>query len=112
MSWDEVNRVSEQADPCGVPFGLGQEIVLQTKQWGREWGIGNEMCKHELPWPDDTGKLPEKMEVHDLFEVLNTFPDNLGLGWDRLHPKALLRLPGCILRALLRIMFLCEVNGE
>ena len=43
--------------------------------------------------------------------AVNTFPTELGLGWDAIHPRALLRLSDEVIAALLRILFLCECKG-
>ena len=41
-----------------------------------------------------------------------TFAPNTGLGWDRIHPRALLRLSRGAIVSLLRILILCEILGE
>lgn len=40
------------------------------------------------------------------------FPAGTGLGWDDLHPRALLRLPNDVLEALLRVLHACESQGR
>ena len=52
------------------------------------------------------------MVLEDFKDALATFPDVLGLGWDGLHPKALLRLGDELLKAILRLLFLCECKGQ
>ena len=52
------------------------------------------------------------MQLETLKYALASFPDGLGLGWDAIHPKAVLRLSDLLLMALLRLLFLCEVAGE
>ena len=63
-------------------------------------------------WPNDMGPVPNQLLLKDFKEALRTFPNGLGLGWDGLHPRALLRLGDPILRAILRILFLCEAQGQ
>ena len=40
------------------------------------------------------------------------FPTHTGLGWDTLHPRALLRLPDRMLRWLVAILLTAERTGE
>ena len=63
-------------------------------------------------WPEDLGAIPPMMTVAALRAACQSFPDGTGLGWDGLHPKALLRLPDSCLRALVRILFVAEAHGR
>ena len=63
-------------------------------------------------WPADLGPLPPQMELTAFKLALVSFPTAIGLGWDDIHPRALLRLHDVVLLALLRILFLCETTGE
>ena len=44
--------------------------------------------------------------------ALLSFPHGLGLGWDGLHPRILLRLGDITLMAILRLLLLCEAVGK
>ena len=66
----------------------------------------------ECEWPRNLGSLPPQLEVYLLREVLASFASGLGLGWDAIHPRALLRLGDATLQAILRLLFLCEVSGQ
>ena len=40
------------------------------------------------------------------------FPTGAGSGWEALHPRALARLPQCILEAVMQLLTLCEAAGR
>ena len=46
-----------------------------------------------------------------LWSSADTFPSNTGLGWDKLHPKAVRRCGEAALNALARILVLAELIG-
>ena len=52
------------------------------------------------------------LELGAFKQTLATFPAHLGLGWDDIHSRALLRLDDAVLLALLRVLFLCECTGQ
>ena len=80
--------------------------------WALEWAAFAE--QPVLEWPpdlkDELVRLP-RLHISAFRRALASFPDATGLGWDDLHPKALLRLDDTMLAALLRILFLCECRG-
>ena len=93
-----------------VPCSIQQHVDKEAEDWSMHWA-----CNTDMPpcqWPADLGPLPPQLELVALEYALATFPDGLGLGWDAIHPKALLRLSDQLLMALLRLLFLCEVSGE
>ena len=65
-----------------------------------------------VAWPDDLGAPPERMNVEQLRKALLSFPIQLGLGCDKIHPRAIARLDDVILEAILRFMERCEETGE
>ena len=70
------------------------------------------MKKEPLQWPDDMGESLPDIWVDDLLEAALTFPNETGLGWDRLHPKVVCRLSRALVLDLVRIMIICEQVGE
>ena len=48
--------------------------------------------KSDPIWPDDIGVIPPMIMVQALIDAAMTFHKETGLGWDRLHPRALCRL--------------------
>ena len=93
-----------------VPCSLQQHVDGEANDWSGHWA-----CDTDMPpcqWPADLGPLPPMLELELLRQVLTTFPDGLGLGWDSIHPRSLLRLSDQVLMALLRLLFLYEATGE
>ena len=93
-----------------VPRSLQEEVDHEAAGWQREWG-----CFEEFPdceWPQDLGTVPPQLQVSIFRDAIRTFPTQLGLGWDRIHPRALLRLEDELIAALLRVLFLCECAGR
>ena len=63
-------------------------------------------------WPDDLGPTPAPLLIEHLRTALFSFPEQLGLGWDKIHPRAIARLDDLVLEAILRLMMACEQKGE
>ncbi len=111
---DEVHDKLDDAWPSGGRGRLGpldaQSIAEREKaDWAEQWAASAPYPL--LPWPDDLGPLLPPIAV-DLFrQVLATFAAHTALGWDALHPRALLRLSDCMLLALLRIIAVAEARG-
>ena len=106
----ELQWEARRRDECPVPMSLQQTVDDQASIWSSHWACDIQMP--ECQWPTDMGPLPPMMVLDDFKEALRSFPIGLGLGWDGLHPRALLRLGDVTLEAILRLLFLCEVTGE
>ena len=105
LQWDKRLR-----DESPVPMSLQQSVDDQADTWSGHWACDTVMP--ECEWPADMGPLPPQMSLSDFKSVLWSFPVGLGLGWDALHPRALLRLDDAVLAAILRVLFLCETAGR
>ena len=105
LQWDK-----RQHDGGPVPMSLQQSVEDQADIWSGHWACNTTMPACE--WPADLGPLPPQMDLDDFKTVLWSFPVGLGLGWDALHPRALLRLDDAVLAAILRVLFLCETAGR
>ena len=69
-------------------------------------------AKHDRPsFYAGAVELPE-LTVQKLREAALTFSEHTGLGWDKWHPRSMLRLPDCALLALVKIFLLIEVLGH
>ena len=62
-------------------------------------------------WPQDMGPPPQQLQLDHFKKALMSFPSQLGLEWDKLHPRAIARLDDEILEAILRPMQACEGEG-
>ena len=96
--------------PCVAPLGGLAEADNQAESWGAEWGIGTD--QPPVLWPNFDAESPlPSMVVQTIRSASDTFPAGTGLGWDKLHPRALGRLPDEALLALIRIFILAELMG-
>ncbi len=93
-----------------VPLNAQQVAEREAGAWATEWGAGQDLP--EVTWPADLGPLPQQLTLGPLKKALAAFPAGTGLGWDDLHPRALLRLDDELLMALLRLLFVCESQGR
>ena len=101
--------ISSSEQPT-CPMSLQQSVDDTALGWAQQWSADSPLPPCE--WPADMGPLPPMLELAAFKDSLVSFPTYLGLGWDDIHPRALLRLDDQILLALLRILFLCECAGE
>ena len=101
LSWDACPAARTQTTADGVPGSVNQEITNEVAAWQREWAC-HEDSGPMLPviWPDDLGAPPERMDIERLRKALLSFPVQLGLGWDKTHPRAIARLDDTILEAI------------
>ena len=103
---DELLQQSE----C-IPLGSQREVDQQADVWGSEWAA--ESTRPILPWPANCcGPALEDISVPLLREAASTFPASTGLGWDKLHPRAIARCSDGALAALARIFLLAEAIGR
>ncbi len=78
-----------------------------------EKGVGHDLLdKSDPAWPDDLGVIPPMILVDALLAAANTFPKDTGLGWDRLHPRALNRVSHGVLLWLCAVLHQAETNGK
>ena len=91
------------------PANVQQEVDLERGRWATEWAA--EEVVEECKWPDEMRALPD-ISAHVIRQACATFRDGAGLGWNRLHPKALDRLPGAMLDELGRLLGPAEDAGS
>ncbi len=84
-----------------MPLNAQQVADKEANVWAVEWGVGTDFPSVE--WPADLGPLPPAFGLPSFRQALMTFPAATGLGWDDLHPRALLRLPDSLLLALIGV---------
>ena len=92
------------------PLGAQHAADKEAGVWAEEWGCHSQT--HDVVWPNDLGPPPPIMGLQHLKRALLRFPAATWLGWDQIHPRALLRLDDSLLLALLRLLFLCECQGK
>ena len=84
----------------------------EKESWSVEWAVGKD--SEEPGW---TGLLqdelpPPELVLEEFKLALVTFPAMTGLGWDKMHPRALLRLPVAVLRLVIGLLQRCELEGK
>ena len=72
-------------------------------------GVGAKEVR-QVEWPMQLGELPSKLMAHALTQVALTFPAGTGLGWDGIHPRAILRLSDETLEWLADVLRHCETT--
>ena len=104
LCWDE------QDGPVEAPCDRQQTAEETSGEWATIWQA--DAVPPVLDWPSDLGEALPPPCVTMARRAMATFPVETGLGWDRLHPRALLRLSDQAIIALLRIFILAELLGE
>ena len=101
--------IIEADGEVAVPANIQQEVDMETASWAGQWDTGGEVAA--LRWPHDMAALPP-ITVLELKEAAAQFKDGAGLGWDRIHPRALLRLPEHLLEDLCSLFRAAESVGD
>jgi hypothetical protein len=98
--------------PDGVPTPLGAQQTANAERtvWGSEWGAGEDYL--EPTWTVEDSLFPPPLLLAEFRAALATFPCGTGLGWDDLHPRALLRLADRDLLVLINLIARCEREGR
>jgi hypothetical protein len=106
---EEITEQELAAAEC-FPISPQEEADHAAIAWGKEWNANGYQL--QLPWPDScwSPDLPA-LSVEVLLNSARTFPSGTGLGWDKMHPKAIIRLPTVAILALARICIMAEVLG-
>ena len=72
-----------------VPLGQQQTVDAEADTWANTWQQG---VVGNMPlWPADLGEAMPEPSVDKFRDACNSFPCATGLGWDKMHPKALAR---------------------
>ena len=104
------SRPEEEEALVPRPATLQEVAEQEALRWGAEW-----LCDEEtgsLPWPADMGGALPPLSVDRLVGALRSFPLGTGLGWDKMHPRAWLRLGDAVLTSLLHFFVLVEATGR
>ena len=72
-------------------------------------GVGVEARRSRLARRD--GATPPT-SLHQFKAALFSFANDTGIGWDGVHPRALLRLPDSELRQWMALLLKCEREGR
>lgn len=110
MSQEVVEAAAEQHG-LFVSSSMQESAEAERERWLEEWAV----CKNLLApdWNGSQGMPPPPPLVAEHFtRALMSFPTGLGLGWEALHPRALLRPPHGNLLAIMQLLSMCEQTGR
>ena len=110
LSPGQLEEVTRMPDGCATPLSAQQVANAERITWGREWAASDERI--EPDWGCGVAEAPPELLLVTFKAMLATFPCGTGLGWDDLHPRALLRLPDEVLEAIIAILRRCEREGS
>ena len=96
---------------AAVPLGTQPVADEHCSVWSREWLVGAVPPPPPPHWPLAMGAPMPAPSVAEFRRACLAFPVGVGLGWDKTHPRAFLRLSHGAITALLRIMVLAEILG-
>ena len=96
--------------PVVAPLGSQQLVDLEAVEWSQQWAVDDP--PPPPAWPPDLGPPPPTPTLFQLRQALLTFAAGVGLGWDGMHPRALLRMPDSVLLALIRVFLWAEELGR
>ena len=106
------HRVFDEVD-LEVVCSVGSEEIVVDPEWCGEWACRTD--SEDMPplhWPDDMGPEHEPIQIDHFKKALLSFPTQLGLGWDKVHPMAISRLEDSIIMAIIRLLMACERLGK
>ncbi len=92
-----------------APLDVQQSVEAEAIDWARQWAT--EADYPLLQW-GDIGELPPLFLLQTFKRALMTFPAHTGLGWDAIHPRALLRASDKVLLAIMKVIMICELVGR
>ena len=93
----------------GTPVTAQQEVDDQAEKWSEQWGC--ELNIDEPVWPKEMGSGMVELIYDELIRACASFPNHTGLGWDRWHPKVVLRLSKPLVQLLIAILMEAEKKG-
>ena len=106
-------------DPSGgerptalTPLSAQRSVQAEADKWGREWAAGAMLPPLGWPTTPFAGSVLPTLTIEQLRDAAGTFRAEVGLGWDQLHPRAVLRCPLAALAALVRLLNLAERIGH
>ena len=113
LSLEELDAVTRHECSIVSPLDAQQLAEGEADGWGGIWKVGAEDdgTLANLRACDDLD-IPAELLMAELVWSLMSFPNGTGLGWDRVHPKALLRADPQWIAALLKLLIRCEATGQ
>ena len=106
---EDISDEAVQRHDC-MPLSSQKEVDAEASNWKSEWQVGATPLAIAWPTESDSGTLPPTT-VLIARKAAATFPCDTGLGWDKLHPRAIARCSDEAISALVRILVVAERLG-
>ena len=113
LSADDMAAVLRHECSIRSPLDAQQEAEDQADKSSDIWAVGtnDDGAIASLSTCGDW-EVPDELLLDELLKSLASFPNGTGLGWDRVHPKALLRADPKWVHSLLKFLMRCEAAGR
>ena len=93
------------------PLSAQHQAEAECNRWSAEWCVGQ--ARTEPAWGSfEVDQAPPALVLEEFRGACRSFPVGTGLGWDAMHPRALLRLPEKLLEAFVTLITWCERLGR
>jgi len=108
ISQEQLRLAVEYSPSIDSPLAAQDAANSERMAWGSQWAV--DTVHDQLDWPEEMEQLPP-MSLERFKSTLFSFAAGTGLGWDGVHPRALLRLPDELLRLWMALLLKCERMG-
>ena len=99
-----------KSSSVAAPMGSQAEADEQRMAWGQQWATGTQVPQPQ--WPEVAARSIPDLTVNMFRDACRSFPSGTGLGWDNLHPRALIRVSHRLLLQLVLCMLEAERTGQ
>ncbi len=85
-------------------------VEAEADDFAHHWDATEGEVK--LRWPTQFGAVPEMIIIDWMLMAASTLAEGTGLGWDNVHPRAVLRLTRRLLQRLVDILLAAELIAQ
>ena len=111
---DDVEGLLEEhcsTDDClACALDKQQSADEEAEDWAEIWQEG--VLGNEARWPQCLGDHLPQIPLQEFRDACNSFPSQVGLGWDKLHPKALARCSDIVFELFISVLLSAELMGQ
>ena len=108
LSPEQLQAAIAYSPDVATPLATQNAANSERQAWGTQWAVDS--AHDVLVWPETLDPLPP-MSLKRFKDTLASFAAGTGLGWDGVHPRALLRLPDDVLLQWMALLLKCERFG-
>ena len=91
-------------------MNLQQAVDNEAYIWAGVWQEG--VSGQEPRWPSTMNTDLPALAVRSFRDACMTFSCAVGLGWDKMHPRAIVRCSDCVIQAFISLFLLAECSGK